>query len=160
MVLDQMAKDPTSRQGPKTIHKGILFDMGIVLTRCQCMNLMYNGTLKLLRTSCSGITLIMRCICMMLTDSQYMNPLQVEQFFKLLWFQQGNTMNGVPMVIISYWNSDFWFGGFTTSGPERGWDCGLYQTTVWRWQLAIYILHWSRNLEVSILLSFRDPCTH
>ncbi|KAF8461775.1 hypothetical protein DFH94DRAFT_687610 [Russula ochroleuca] len=33
MVLDQMAKDPTSRQGPKTIQKGILFDTGICLTR-------------------------------------------------------------------------------------------------------------------------------
>ncbi|KAF8486785.1 hypothetical protein DFH94DRAFT_796573 [Russula ochroleuca] len=33
MVLDQMAKDPTSRQGPKTIQEGILFDTGISLTR-------------------------------------------------------------------------------------------------------------------------------
>jgi len=33
MVLDQMSKDPTSRQGPKTIQEGILFDTGISLTR-------------------------------------------------------------------------------------------------------------------------------
>jgi hypothetical protein len=34
LVLDQMAKDPTSRQGPQTVREGIAFDTGIKLTRC------------------------------------------------------------------------------------------------------------------------------
>lgn len=33
LVLDQLAKDPTSKQGPKTIKEGILFAEGIHLTR-------------------------------------------------------------------------------------------------------------------------------
>lgn len=36
LVLDQMAKDPTSRQGPKTIKEGIVFGEGIHLTRYAC----------------------------------------------------------------------------------------------------------------------------
>lgn len=33
LVLDQLAKDPTRRQGPRTIREGILRDTGIMLTR-------------------------------------------------------------------------------------------------------------------------------
>jgi hypothetical protein len=34
LVLDQMAKDPNSRRGPKTVREGILFETGTLLTRC------------------------------------------------------------------------------------------------------------------------------
>lgn len=33
LVLDQMAQDPLSRQGPNSVREGILFDTGIKLTR-------------------------------------------------------------------------------------------------------------------------------
>jgi hypothetical protein len=33
LVLDQMAKDPTSRKGPRLIREAIMFDSGIPLTR-------------------------------------------------------------------------------------------------------------------------------
>ena len=32
LVLDQIAKDPTSKHGPKTIGEGIVFEMGVHLT--------------------------------------------------------------------------------------------------------------------------------
>jgi hypothetical protein len=33
LVLDQLAKDPTSRQGPKTISEGIVLNKGVHLNR-------------------------------------------------------------------------------------------------------------------------------
>jgi hypothetical protein len=33
LVLDQLAKDPTSRQGPKTIGEGIVLNKGVHLNR-------------------------------------------------------------------------------------------------------------------------------
>jgi hypothetical protein len=34
MVLDQMAKDPTRMQGPRTVKEGIAYDTGEQITRC------------------------------------------------------------------------------------------------------------------------------
>ena len=42
LVLDQIAKDPTSKQGPKTISEGIVFEKGVHLTRLAlCISQIY-----------------------------------------------------------------------------------------------------------------------
>lgn len=33
LVLDELAKDPTSRRGPKTVGEGIVLNTGVHLTR-------------------------------------------------------------------------------------------------------------------------------
>ena len=38
LVLDQMAKDPSSRKGPRLIRESITFDTGIPLTRSVAMS--------------------------------------------------------------------------------------------------------------------------
>ncbi|KAF9487145.1 hypothetical protein BDN71DRAFT_1405132, partial [Pleurotus eryngii] len=41
LILDQMARDPLSRQGPNSVKEGILFDTGIKLTREYTRNAMH-----------------------------------------------------------------------------------------------------------------------
>ncbi|TFK51655.1 hypothetical protein OE88DRAFT_1628795 [Heliocybe sulcata] len=38
LIVDQMAKDPTSRQGPMTVKEGVAYDNGIHLTRAVIIN--------------------------------------------------------------------------------------------------------------------------
>ena len=70
LVLDQLAKDPAGRQGPRSIRENIIQDTGFILTRF--LSRILSATLH--SPVHTEILLQLRCGCMIRIDLRIVNP--------------------------------------------------------------------------------------
>lgn len=117
LVLDQMAKDPNSRQGPATIKEGIAFSTGVHLTRCDTFSLIL--IVQLIFSIVSGTIFVQKCSRMTPTALLHANRLR-KRFIVTYLYLSAPTMNGVVTVMTSLQPSGFPFGVCETNGLAAG----------------------------------------